>query len=97
MMDLIPDPNPVLVGVRLEALRHALGISEQKDFAALFGVDDSSYTKIKNGKKPLKSEMAYRAGKRFGVSLDYFFDGDVSRLPDSLRDKIITYLGGQKA
>lgn len=95
MIDIIPDPDPVLVGLRLEALRKALGITEMKDFAVLIGIDPSSYTKIKDGKKPLKSEMGYRAGRRFGVSMDYFYDGDVSRLPESLRPKILAYLGGQ--
>lgn len=97
MIDIIPDPDPVMVGRRLDALREALDIKEQKDFAALIGLDDSSYSKIKKGKKPLTAAMAYRAGKRFGVPMGYFFDGDVSHLPENLRNKVITYLGGQTA
>lgn len=86
--------DPVRVGRRLEALRSALDMP-QNDFSAVIGVDPSSYTKIKKGAKPLHSDMAYRVSLRFGVSMDYLYKGDVSSLPESLRQAVLASLGGQ--
>lgn len=89
------DPDPILVGRRLEALREAVGIKELKVFAASIGLDNSSYTKIAAGNKPLQSIYAHRAAKRYGVTMDYFFDGSFAKMDDTLRAAIIKYLGGQ--
>lgn len=86
--------DPVRVGARLEALRAAVAMS-QGDFAAVIGVDPSSYTKIKKGAKPLHSDMAYRVALRFGVSMDFLYRGVLSDLPEALRQSIIANLGGQ--
>lgn len=86
--------DPIRVGRRIEAVRLATGMA-QNDFADVIGVDPSSYSKIKAGKKALNSDMAYRASQRFAVSMDFLYKGDVSRLPDNLRAAILANLGGQ--
>lgn len=87
------EPNPVEVGKRLRALRLSLGM-EGKDFAEVIDVDPSSYSKIENGKKPLRSGMAFRAAERFGVSMDFIYRGDLSRMPADQRAAILSHLGG---
>ena len=59
-------------------------------------IDNSSYTKIAAGNKPLQSVYAHRAAKRYGLTMDYFFDGSFAKMDPSLREAIMTYLGGQK-
>ncbi len=94
-MEDFADPDPVLVGRRLEALREAVGIRERKAFAHSIGLDNSSYTKIVAGNKPLQSVYAHRAAKRYGVTMDYFFDGSFAKMDETMRREIIKYLGGQ--
>lgn len=96
MADRIPDPDPKMVGQRLDALREALGIEDQQDFAVMIGIDPSSYTKVKNGRKPLKSDVAYRAAERFGVTMDFFYRGRLADMDETLRATIVKILGGQK-
>lgn len=95
-MEDFADPDPVLVGRRLEALREAVGIEDKKAFALSFGLDNSTYGKVAAGTRPLRSHHAYRAAKRFGVTMDYFFDGDLSKIDPTLRAAIMKYLSGQK-
>ena len=95
-MEDLSDPDPILVGMRLEALREAVGIEDKKEFSWSFGLDNSTYTKVAAGKKPLQSHYAYRAAKRYGVTMDYFFFGDLSKIEPTLRQAIMKNLGGQK-
>lgn len=93
-------PSIDMAGVadRLEALRRAHSLSKDA-FAKSFGVDPSSYTKMTNNRdpsrartKPLKSEHAYVISERWGVTMDFIYRGDLSRIDESLRSKIITAL-----
>jgi len=81
------------VGRRLEALRHALGLS-RKDFSDSFGLDPSSYTKTVDGEKQLRSEAAYVIAERWGVSMDYLFRGRLTDTPEHLRESILKHLNG---
>lgn len=88
-------PDKALVGRRIDALREAFEIADQKAFADAIGVDESSYSKIKNGKKTLKTDMAFRASERFGVPMDYFYRGSFVGIDADLREKLLKILGGQ--
>lgn len=79
------------VGRRVEALRHALGLS-RKDFSDSFGLDPSSYTKTVDGEKQLRSEAAYAIAERWGVTMDYLFRGRLAELPEHLRESILKNL-----
>jgi len=79
------------VGSRLDALREALDLP-RGEFATTFGVDPSSYTKIANGTKPLKSEHAYAISERWGVSMDFLYRGRLADLPAELRESILKAL-----
>ena len=55
----LPKIDTAGVALRLEALRNAQGL-QKGEFAASFGLDPSSYSKvIGNHKKPLKLEYGY--------------------------------------
>lgn len=87
------------VAFRLEALRSTTGLSKDA-FARSFGLDPSSYTKMTNnlapGKedktKPLKSEHAFALAERWGVSMDFIYRGDLSKIEPTVRDTIMAAL-----
>ncbi|WP_245851453.1 helix-turn-helix domain-containing protein [Monaibacterium marinum] len=84
------DPfNPVAVGQRLEALRahHNLTKSELADSV---GIDRSSYSRIEQGVKPLKADMAYKIAERWGVSMDYLYRGRLTEVPRALADNLMS-------
>ncbi len=79
------------VAERLECLRLALEL-DKGAFAQSFGLDPSSYSKVIAGAKPLKTDHAYTIAERWGVSMDFLYRGDLSRIPEHLRRTIITSL-----
>ena len=79
------------VGHRLDALRKALGL-QKGDFANTFGLDPSSYSKVIKGAKPLTSDYAYIIAQRWGAPMDYLYKGDMSRIDEALRAKIMENL-----
>jgi len=82
------------VGRRLDALREASGL-EKGVFADISGIDRSSYSKIIQGEKPLKAEMAYSLSMRWDVPMDFFYRGSLDRIPSTLSAKIIASLTGR--
>jgi plasmid maintenance system antidote protein VapI len=87
----LPKIDMAGVAQRLEALREAHGI-QKGEFADSFGLHPSSYSKVIQSAKPLKSEWAYIISQRWGASMDYIYKGDLSRIEDALRAKIMTNL-----
>ncbi len=79
------------VALRLEVLRAALGL-QKGQFADSFGLDASSYSKMIQSKKPLKAEMAYSIAARWGVTMDFIYRGDMSKMDEALRAKYIAAL-----
>lgn len=91
----MPKINQKNVGVRLEALRGALGETTELDkgpFALSFGLDPSSYSKVILGKKALKSEHAFALAERWGVTMDFLYRGDLSKIDENLRTRIMARL-----
>lgn len=87
-MPLIDLPG---VTSRIEALREVHGLSKEA-FSLSFGLDPSSYSKLLNHTKPLKSEHGFALAERWGVTMDFIYRGDLSRLPDDTRAKLIATL-----
>ncbi|MEL5877682.1 helix-turn-helix transcriptional regulator [Cereibacter sphaeroides] len=87
----LPKIDQAGVARRLEALRDALGL-DKGEFAQSFGLDPSSYSKVLQGKKPLKSEYGHAIAEGWGVSMDFIYRGDMSRIDDTLRAKVMQNL-----
>lgn len=84
----LPKIDTAGVATRLEALRNAHGL-QKGEFAESFGLDPSSYSKvIGDHKKPLKLEYGYVIASIWGVTMDYLYRGDLSRIEEPLRSKI---------
>lgn len=91
----VPQIDLLGVGRRLDVLREATGL-EKGVFADVSGIDRSSYSKIIQGTKPLKAEMAYAVSLRWNVSMDYLYRGVLDNLPSNLSASIIASLTGRK-
>jgi len=73
------DP-PEIIGNRLAALQKELGFKEDYKFAEKLGIDKSTYSSIKNGRRNLSFETACVARREFGVSIDWLFFGDIQQV-----------------
>ena len=80
------------VGDRLEALREALGERERRAFAAGFGLDPGDYTKITQDQRGLSIKRAAALCKRYGVTLEFIYNGNIVGLPAELRDQVRSIL-----
>src|SRR5262245_32618228 len=71
---------------RLEALVDILGYGDfvgQKRFADEIGVNYDDFNQLATG-HPLSTIVAFAIKRRFGVSLDFLWDGDYEALPAGL-------------
>jgi ribosome-binding protein aMBF1 (putative translation factor) len=73
---------------RLIRTRLALGFQSQAEFAKAIDLEKNVYNPFERGKRRLTLEAARKIKRRFGVSLDWLFDGDISTLSNSLSNKI---------
>ncbi len=87
----VPKIDDAGVGFRLDALREAAGL-DKGSFATTCGIDPSSYSKIIQGEKPLRSGMAFACSERWGVTMDYLYRGSLEKLPSQYASKIIEIL-----
>lgn len=96
LKDATPQIDMPAVFARVEAVRATTGLN-QRDFSLSFGLDPSSYSKMKEAKKPLKSEHAFALAARWGVTMDFIYLGDLSRISEPLRAQIINSLNHRSA
>ena len=75
---------------RLEALLDILGYGDfggQKRFADEIGVSYDDFNEVATGHS-LSTTVAFAIKRRFGVSLDFLWDGDYEALPAGLERKL---------
>jgi DNA-binding XRE family transcriptional regulator len=77
-----------IISARLKALRIALGYKHQNAFAAELGIEKNTYNPFENGKRPLTFEVACRIRRRFGISVDWLFFGDMGQVSNDILLKI---------
>jgi len=75
------DPYDIEVGVRLKTIIDAY-YSNQKDFAEIHGLDNSTISKYINGTLSLSSKTADLLQLRANINRDYLFNGDLPMLLD---------------
>ena len=68
-------------GARLRQLREAYGFATTRAFAAELGVTEDAMHLYEVGKRLPPVHLASRLKARFGVTLDWLYDGDASTLP----------------
>lgn len=84
---MIDDPD--IIGPRLRALRLALGIETQVEFAESIGVEKNTYNPWEKGSRPLTFDGACKIRKKYHIPLDYLFYGESM---DELPMKVIKNL-----
>jgi transcriptional regulator with XRE-family HTH domain len=68
------------IGRRVRAWRKVVGL-KQNELAQVIGVDNSSLSKIEQGKKPLSATMAMALHRRYGLCMNFIYFGAIGQLP----------------
>lgn len=90
MVKRMPKIDHAGVSERLEALRETLGL-EKGVFSLSWGLDPSSYSKvIGKDAKPLKVEYALAISEVYGVTMDFIYRGDLSKVEPALRARLMS-------
>ena len=79
------------VAARVEAVRRISQLTRDA-FAKSIGLDPSSYSKVMNSTKPLKIEYGFNLAVRWGVTMDFVYRGDLSRMDPEMRNSIMSAL-----
>lgn len=72
------------MAARLLQTRLALGYPQQAAFCRELGVPPNQWNQYETGARRITMPVAQKLKRRFGVSLDWTYDGDVSNLPHGL-------------
>jgi transcriptional regulator with XRE-family HTH domain len=84
------DRSRPAITARLIATREALNLS-QRELCSLTGIDPPQYNNWEHGSRP-GIDAAFTLCDTFGLTLDWIYRGDPSRLPMALAEKIIARL-----
>jgi transcriptional regulator with XRE-family HTH domain len=79
------------VGVRVAAIRGALGLSKA-EFADSIALDRSSLSKIEQGSAGLDIAVGERVAIIYGVGLDFIYRGELGDLPQKIRAQVMANL-----
>ena len=71
------------IAARLRHTREALGLN-QTEFAMRANLSQNRYNQYESGVRPLTIDAAHRICDEYGVTLDWLYRGDRSRLPHHL-------------
>ena len=71
------------IATRLRHTREALGVN-QREFAMRAHLSQNRYNQYESGSRPLTIDAAHKICDEYGVTLDWLYRGDRSRLPHHL-------------
>ena len=71
------------IATRLRYTREALGVN-QREFARRANLKPNRYSQYETGARPLTIDAAHSICDEYGVTLDWLYRGDRSRLPHHL-------------
>lgn len=74
----------IAIGLRLKWLREQTKLS-QDDYAKAIGAQRSSYVNWETGASEITRNAARGIKQRYGISLDFIFDGEDGNLPNDVR------------
>lgn len=75
------------IAARLIALRDEVNM-DQQTFARAIGVEKNTYNPFETGKRRLSFEVACLIKRRFGVSIDWLFFGDMGKIASEVMMKL---------
>lgn len=77
------------VARRLALTRKALGYDDQGQFARDAGITPNAYNTSETGKRPLPLNQANQLCARYGLTLEWLYDGAYGRLQHDLVVKLL--------
>lgn len=77
------------VARRLALTRRALGYDRQDIFARDAGIGANVYNPWERGKRPLPLDGAQRLCSKYGLTIEWLYDGVPTRLPYGLVQRLI--------
>ena len=83
----LTDTSPEYVAKRLGYFRKSLGM-RQIDLAKEFGWSPQKWGQWEKGRRTPNIADMIELSERYGVTLDYIYRGDMSRLPEWMANKI---------
>ena len=87
MKRILTDTSPEYVAKRLQLFRKSLGM-RQVDLVRELGWSQQKWGQWENGKRTPNIADMIELAERYGVTLDYIYRGDMSRLPEWMATKI---------
>lgn len=87
MKRFLTDTGPIYVAKRLELFRKSLG-KRQVDLAKELGWSQQKWGQWEKGRRTPNISDMIELAERYGVTLDYIYRGDMSRLPEWMARKI---------
>jgi transcriptional regulator with XRE-family HTH domain len=75
------------VAARLVRTREALGLS-QAELCRQIGVESNTWNQYEKAKREIPRETVELLKMRYGVSFDWLYAGDMSRLPKDILDQL---------
>lgn len=75
------------VGKRLKAVRLALDFDVLEDFAREIGIRSNYWSQHETGVRLITLDRARELKSRFGVGLDFIFDGNLDDLPKEFESR----------
>lgn len=90
--DIIKSRIYAETGNRLRVMREALGYDSLRDFAAEIDVPEDRFGTYERGVSLLQMPTALLIKRRFGVTLEWIYDGDASGMPHALYEAITATL-----
>ena len=90
MEQRLPLTDVAVVAGRLQGIREASGLT-QTAFAKRMGILYTSWNAYERAEALISVVSARKVRSKTGVSLDYIYEGDCSKLPADLMDKLDEY------
>lgn len=78
--------DAVEVGDRLRILRESLRLT-RAEIADANHIDRTNWGRFEDGVRLITTDVAYRLKKRYGITFDWLYDGDVGSLPVKLAER----------
>lgn len=75
------------VGHRLKTLRESLGLT-RAEMADANGIDRTNYGRFEDGKRLVTTDVAYRLKRRYGITFDWLYDGEMGSLPLAVAERL---------
>ena len=92
MKRFLTDTSPEYVAKRLQLFRKSLGM-RQVDLARELGWSQQKWGQWENARRTPNIPDMIELAERYGVTLDYIYRGDMSRLPEWMAKKIRELVG----